>query len=234
MDFGTVQFFKLFIMVVPAHALLYFVFRKKVWQNIFLQATAILYTPICNGMGIYAGENWFSESPVTAANIVSLAVAVLTLPPLLFMLRRLYENPYIMRAGIWRFIWLLPGSYLAVLLLTGNLFDPGTFAGISFIFIRILIYGALLLTCYLLETSLRQVMKYKDAKRKADELTAKTEFYHRMAHELLTPLTRVSTCVQTARTRPEEADELLTMSQTEIMDMAEMIKNALEEQGDGA
>ena len=73
---------------------------------------------------------------------------------------------------------------------------------------------------------------YAEARRKAHELTAKNDFYHRMAHDLLTPLTKVSTNVQTARRRPREADVLLTKSQDEIMKMAGMINVALKEGGE--
>ena len=101
--------------------------------------------------------------------------------------------------------------------------------GISFIIIRAIVYFALLLISYLLDTAIQQISEAEEAKIKAGELERKTTFYHRMAHDLLTPLTIVSTNVQTAQSRPHEADELLTHSQEEIMRMAEMINNALEE-----
>jgi len=57
----------------------------------------------------------------------------------------------------------------------------------------------------------------------------KTEFYNKLAHDILTPLTRVSTNIQVANAMPEKAAELLPRSQKDIMLMAEMINNALEE-----
>jgi len=48
-----------------------------------------------------------------------------------------------------------------------------------------------------------------------------------MSHDLRTPLTRVSTCIQTAHRRPLEADEMLTTAQDDIMKIAEMIDAAL-------
>ena len=74
---------------------------------------------------------------------------------------------------------------------------------------------------------------YAEARIKARELTAKNDFYHRMSHDLLTPLTKISTNIQTARRRPREADALLVKSQDEIMKMADMIGDALEEGDDG-
>ncbi|MDR3353969.1 MAG: hypothetical protein LBO21_02890 [Synergistaceae bacterium] len=73
---------------------------------------------------------------------------------------------------------------------------------------------------------------YMDARRKARDLTAKTDFYHRMAHDLLTPLTKVSTSVQVADMMPEEAHGLLREVQADIMDMARMINSALEKASD--
>ena len=77
-------------------------------------------------------------------------------------------------------------------------------------------------------------ISYTEAKRRAEELAAKTDFYRKMSHDLRTPLTIVSTNIQTARRRPEEAGELLTHSQSEIMKMADMISNALKNGEKGA
>jgi K+-sensing histidine kinase KdpD len=49
-----------------------------------------------------------------------------------------------------------------------------------------------------------------------------------VAHDLLTPLTKVSTSVQVADRMPERAHGLLKDAQADIMDMARMIKTALE------
>ena len=57
-------------------------------------------------------------------------------------------------------------------------------------------------------------------------LTMKTDFYHKMAHDLLTPLTIVSTSIQVAKVEPEDK-ELMNKSQAEIMKMAGMINDAL-------
>jgi signal transduction histidine kinase len=74
---------------------------------------------------------------------------------------------------------------------------------------------------------------YAESKRREEELAARTDFYHRMAHDLLTPLTVVSTNVQVVEKHPEEAGELMRDSQEEIMRMAAMINKALNEGGGG-
>jgi hypothetical protein len=72
------------------------------------------------------------------------------------------------------------------------------------------------------------------AKLEAEKLAEKTEFYRKMSHDLRTPLTIVSTNIQTAQRRPEEAFELLADSQAEIMRMAGMISDALKDGEKGA
>ena len=74
---------------------------------------------------------------------------------------------------------------------------------------------------------------YTEARMKAHELAAKTDFYHRMAHSLLTPLTVVSTSVQVANMVPEKAPLLLKKAQSEIMKMSEMINDALDDSAGG-
>jgi two-component system sensor histidine kinase ChiS len=75
--------------------------------------------------------------------------------------------------------------------------------------------------------------EYYDARRRAHELTARTDLYHRLSHDLLTPLTKVSTNIQVANMYPETDHERLTKSQAEIMKMAGMINSALMEGRDG-
>ena len=72
-------------------------------------------------------------------------------------------------------------------------------------------------------------VSYAETKRRERELAAQADFYRRMNHNMRTPLTIVSTNIQTARRRPEEAAELLTASQAEIMKMAAMIDDALKD-----
>ncbi|GHV32873.1 hypothetical protein FACS1894167_15830 [Synergistales bacterium] len=74
---------------------------------------------------------------------------------------------------------------------------------------------------------------YAEARRKAEEAAAKNDFYCRMSHALLTPLTKISTNVQIAKMGPEGAAGLLTKSQEEIMKMAEIINDALAEETGG-
>ena len=71
-----------------------------------------------------------------------------------------------------------------------------------------------------------------ETRRAFEEAAEKNDFYHRMAHDILTPLTRVSTNIQVANMKPEKSPELLTEAQTDIMLMADMVNDALRGEGD--
>jgi signal transduction histidine kinase len=180
-----------------------------------------MYGTIGAGLGLFVTETWFSSTnKLLTESIATIIVAALTLPLLLFLLKRLCHNAHMKQAVIfWRFIWLLPIFFFAITILSSSYFTDSN-RGLSFIIIRIIMYCALILICFLLENAIRQISE-------AEELSRKTDFYRRMAHDLLTPLTKVSTCVQTAQRRPEEADDLLAASQNEIMKMADMVNEAL-------
>ncbi|MDR1019989.1 MAG: hypothetical protein LBL73_04440 [Synergistaceae bacterium] len=75
--------------------------------------------------------------------------------------------------------------------------------------------------------------EYYDARRRARDLAARTDLYHRLSHDLLTPLTKVSTNIQVANMYPETDHGRLAKSQDEIMKMAGMINRALLEGRDG-
>ena len=94
-----------------------------------------------------------------AASAVTLFTSALTLPPLLHILRRLCINQTINQASIWKIIWLLPLTFFGLTMLAGSSFVFPEVESKGFLIIRILIYAALLLTCRLLESSLRQVLE---------------------------------------------------------------------------
>jgi signal transduction histidine kinase len=92
--------------------------------------------------------------------------------------------------------------------LSGSPFDTGTFFfGLGFFIIRVIIYGALLLTCYLLETAVRKVCEAEAAKSESEILAEtnrfldglyvmKSEYLSNLSHEMKTPLTVLSLNIQ--------------------------------------
>jgi signal transduction histidine kinase len=219
-------------MIVP-----FFIFRKRFLQQFFLLAISPAYHTITVEIGNFAGVNWAGDAPGGLVSVlVTFAAAALTLPPLLLRLRRLYSNPDILcDTPFWRLFWLLPVLFFCIAELTSNPYIVDTPKAISFVFVRVFVYAAILLICVLMETAVRNVSEAETAKRMSKEAEAKNDFYYKTSHALLTPLTKVSTKVQLAKMEPEDAAELLTKSQAEIMKMAEMINDALaEETEDGA
>jgi signal transduction histidine kinase len=134
------------------------------------------------------------------------------------ILCRLFENPSIRQiSSFWRFFWILPLLFFGITILTNSFYAGiATPQSVSFLIVRVLIYAALLLICTLLDAAVRQVHEAEAVRLKAEELAAKTDFYHRMSHDMLTPLTRVSTNIQIAKMKPEKAAELLTEAQPSL------------------
>ena len=188
-DFRVLQLYKTFV-CSPVMFISFFVFRKRVWQNVFLLSVLCMISPIYNGTGMYAGRNWFQSAahPLLIANIVMLSLIVITLPPLLLLLRQLCDNMNVEQTKVWRVIWLLPMSFFVLFLLTSNPFDAGSFKGSAFLIIRVLIYFAMLLTCYLLKTSLQHVSenaRLQEHARMTDNLLAmQREQYGRIAQNI--------------------------------------------------
>ena len=175
--------------IAPFTLVPFWVFRKRFWQNIFLISMSFIYGSVSLGFGMYAGQNWFhSEAhPLLAVIVASLAAMAFTLPPLLSILRRLHEHLDDKQTEVWRVIWLLPATYFVLFLFTIDPFDAGSFKAPSFLIIRVLIYCALLLTCYLLKTSLRHVAentRLEEAARAVEnQLVMQKEHYRQLMRD---------------------------------------------------
>ena len=234
-DFRALQLYKI-CATLPINLTPFFVFRKRVWQNVFLLSVLFMYSPIYIGTGTFVGHNWFQSAahPLLMSNIVSLVIVIITLPPLLILLRQLCDSMDVDQTKVWRIIWLLPMTFFAFFIITHNPLDIESFKGSIFPSFRIMIYFAMLLACYLLKTSLQQASEAQTARNEADELAAKTDFFKKMNHNLRTPLTKISTNIQIAKTMPEDYKELLEKSQAEIMLIADMINDALDDGREGA
>ncbi|GHV55235.1 hypothetical protein FACS1894216_17030 [Synergistales bacterium] len=220
---------------IPQMIIPFFIFRKRFLQHLFLLAVSCSYNTITVGIGNFVTANWAGNAPGGIVSVLTtFAVTALTLPPLLLLLRRLYSNPDIIRAApFWRLFWLLPFLFFGITMFTSSFFSVNAPETISFVLVRVFIYAAILLICVLMETAVRYVSEAETAKRASEEAAAKNAFYCKMSHALLTPLTKISTNVQIARLKPEQADELLTKSQAEIMKIADMINDALAEETEG-
>jgi len=171
---------------LPANIMPFFVFRRRIWQNVFFQAVGFMYSPIAAGTGTYIAEKLFASpaNQFLAASVIGLAVIIVTLPPLLFLLRRLYANPDIEHMTLWKFIWVIPIAFFAIIMISGNSFVFSNIHGIGFIIIRLLVYVTLLLICYLFELSIRQALEAETAKRRAESLEKDMELQRQLVAEI--------------------------------------------------
>ena len=201
LDMVTLNFFKI-AAGIPMFIAPFFIFRRRVWQNIFLLFANAMYNLIPAGIGNYASENWLSAwtYPMMAANAVGFAVVAATLPLLLFVMRRLCGNPHMARAvTFWRLIWILPAMFFITTIIGNSIFFSGM-TEISFVVNRILIYIALTTICFILDAAIRQMVEAEAAKRETEELAErnqfldslsqmKSEYLSNLVHEIKAPLT---------------------------------------------
>ncbi|GHU11164.1 hypothetical protein FACS1894185_3950 [Betaproteobacteria bacterium] len=190
---------------IPMIAVPFFIFRKKVWQNIFLVFLNLAFSLVYSGIGRYAGMNFLGswENPTLVADIFSFIAIALTLPPLLYVLRRLCGNPSMEQSSVfWRMAWILPAILFAIMLRDTVLF--GLEASPSIIINRVLLYVALTTVCFLLDAAVRQISEVEAAKHEVEKLSiktesldrlnhSKTEFLQDMSHEMRNPLTVIAT-----------------------------------------
>lgn len=204
-DFAGRQMLKLYA-TLPFNVIPFIIFKNRIWQNIFLFSINSLYYCIYNGSGLFAGQHeLFPFSPLLSSVVVSIAVIIITLPPLLILLRHLYKNSAALHSNaFWRLIWLVPALYFSLFMATGNQLDPSFYTKFNVLIIRVVLYLTLLITCVLLNIAIDQISEAESAKR--SEKIAKVEneslerlsilksnFFNDMSHELRTPLAIIST-----------------------------------------
>lgn len=97
----------------------------------------------------------------------------------------------------------------------------------------LLLIGTLLFALMLGMIGMWNARKLMKEAETAKEAAKKLAFMHQMSHDLLTPLTRVSTNVQMAGFAPETAGERLAHAQADIMAIAGMVNRALSDSKEG-
>ena len=186
-DLSTISAYKL-ISALPSMIFPFFIFRKRTLQSIFLLSIHLIYniTPI--GISNYAYDYWFSSFayPMLTANILLIAITAITLPFVVYVLRRMFQNTYIGSAGMfWRYFWLIPVLFFAIILLSDNYLIFSLGRDISFVAMRLLTLAVLMFVCYLLDASLRQVSENIELKEHARTAEKQLDM-HREQYERIT------------------------------------------------
>jgi signal transduction histidine kinase len=206
----TVNIFKM-AAGIPMIIAPFFIFRRRFWQNIFNLSVNLMYSMIPAGIGNYASESWLSSwnYPMLAANLVGFAIVAVTLPLLLYVLRRLFDNPHMTQAvKFWRLVWILPTMFFITTIISNSIFFSRTIE-FSFVINRLLIYIALTTLCFILDAAIRQMGETEAAKRETEELAErnrfldslsqmKSEYLSNLGHEMKTPLTVLSLNIERA------------------------------------
>ncbi len=169
-DMGTqnLHTFKAYI-TIPALLLLIWLFRKQIWQMIFLIALGFMYSPVGTGIGTYIAETWFPSAglPHLAECAAMLFINLLTLPPMLYILKRLFGNPGVKQTAVFlRMIWILPAAFFVITITAGNYLTEEE-KNLGFLLLRVLIYAVFLLIIYIVDATLRQVSENYALKEKA-------------------------------------------------------------------
>ena len=198
-----------FAIGVPMVPLAFLTYRKNAWQNVFALAISFVYNLIPQGAGNYVLDNQSPAVvyPMLFPTALTIAVTAVTLPPLLIILRSLYNNPSTKQAvKFWRLIWTMPMMFFVVFLMGNNYLFTNDINAVYFFTFRIVMYGVLTLLCFLFDAVLRHMYEAEMARVEAEETrlkerelalektalervnSLKTELTRTVSHEMRTPL----------------------------------------------
>lgn len=139
----------------------FFFIRKSFFQNLFLVAIVANYSLIVIGAGNYAelalSGTLVENSPYLLSNTVKIALSALTLPLVLWALKKLFALWPEEKSLIWRMNWIVP-TLFAVLCFMAFGFYHGTetITTISFFAGRIVVGAGCVATCFLVARAFRQ------------------------------------------------------------------------------
>jgi len=222
----------------------YFIcYKIHIAKLLYTMLILMLIGTLVNYLSYFAASPFHTEQMIvyaTLPNLITTAVAwAIVLPFAYRLFKSTFRNAFtILSIKSILVLCIMPAMFIVLFVLSGMiirsveipivmemLFDLSlTLTGIVSCFINIRMVERV-------SVNAKLEIEIANAKRREHELSAETEFYRKMSHSLRTPLTVVSTSVQVAKNHPDKADELLLQSQSEIMKMAKMIDDALDDGG---
>jgi hypothetical protein len=199
----------LFLNAIPLTLFIHFVFNTPVKKNILAVYGIIWAVPTMALLILPYGMGNFQ---IMYLSLIPMAMAFVSAVRSKQAVKNPYNILFMCSLGIMHF-W-FP---LCKLVFSDALYMQGVVTHVLLV----------LCQCFMLSVS------YAETKRNEEELIRKTDFYHRMAHDILTPLTKVSTCVQSANEEPDEAEELLSSAQAVIMEIAAVVNDTIRKGKEG-
>lgn len=146
-------------MVVFGFPLYLVLFRAEIRQWAFLFFCYLAYEIILFGLGNWANMTFagafFPDGIGWPKLLVSTAAELVSLPPLVLALRRLFTAVQDGAARLWNVVWLIPVIFSGFCMLSGNIYMP-YFSGLPFLLSRVITYLALFFTIWLVGFAMRQ------------------------------------------------------------------------------
>jgi hypothetical protein len=151
-----------FFACLPTWIAAVWILRRHFRQIVFIIGVMFLYGSVSIDTAMYMTNSGFLGliNPFLSKFLIMLSIDIILMPPILIILRRLCENSNIHKASFWNYAWSLPLSLYAIILLVGSsvyTVDMPITSDAAYLIIRVLLYAILILTCHLLESSLRQL-----------------------------------------------------------------------------
>lgn len=205
------------------------ILRKQMWQATITIAMGFMcYTVISGISGYMASKLSPGDSPLYMG-VSGIAAAALALPLIIIVLRLIYTNPTLEQiTSFWRLAWVIP-AMLSVFAIAAQVgYALGKVLDRQLVSFIAATYVISLLTVYLFDVLARSNTSSYTSGFDCEE--KETEILQKIGVKISTPLAAISADVSVAQHNPHELDEPLTKAQSRVMEIADIIRDTLEDE----
>lgn len=223
MDLNAIRILRAYF-VLPMLAAPIIVFHKRIWQAAVIASMGLVCYVVASGVSGYVAARILSDNTLLYAGIACIAITILTMPPVIFTMRRVSTSPYAdLVIKFWRLAWIVPVMFLSIAI-TGQIsYAAGNILDRQLISFMISAYLIPLSIIFLLNVLMNQNTSETEYEKQ------EIEFYREINHKIRAPLATVSADIQTAQQNPNKRDEMLTKAQSGVMEIAEIIRDTMED-----